>query len=184
MKTLVLDIDGVLTNVFTDRLDEAFGPAQYPHEYDLRLSRPANVISIAGVLCDNFYYRSAVPINLAVYGVNSIRAHFNQRDIRIIACTARPEEVRGCTISFLTSINMPIDGLEHVEFKNKPAVIAKMNPDMVIDDAPHHVELLRHLGIKCMVFDQVWNKKVANPRLNGWEEWRRVCSAMEEGDRV
>lgn len=180
MKTLVLDIDGVLTNVFTDRLNEKFGPAYFPREYDLRLSRPDVAELMGATLDDPWFYSDAKPIDLAVWGVNSIRSMFNIRHIDIFVVTARPEKVKGCTISFLTSINMPVDGVKHVPFQSKPRFIHEMNPDMVIEDAPHHTEALRTLGVPYMIFDQPWNQGAIGPRLNSWADWRKVVEGMDK----
>ena len=68
------------------------------------------------------------------------------------------------TVEWLDSAGIPYRDLCFLG--QKPQVAA----DAYVDDAPHNVEALRAAGDDVIVFDQPYNRAVAGPRAQGWEE--------------
>ncbi len=68
------------------------------------------------------------------------------------------------TVAWLDANNIPYRDLCFLG--RKPEVEA----DLYVDDAPHNVEALREHGNEVLVFDQPYNKAVADPRVRSWDE--------------
>lgn len=62
---------------------------------------------------------------------------------------------------------------------DKPQVGA----DAYIDDAPHNIEALRASGNTAIVFDQPWNREVADPRVADWGEVEQMVAELVASTR-
>jgi 5'-nucleotidase len=50
----------------------------------------------------------------------------------------------------------------------------EVDADIYLDDAPHNITALRAAGHRAVVFDQPYNRGVADPRARGWDDVERL----------
>jgi len=80
------------------------------------------------------------------------------------------------TVAWLDDVGIPYRDLCFLG--QKPQVEA----DAYIDDAPHNVEALRSAGNDVIVFDQPYNRDVADPRASSWPEVERLVLELVLAD--
>lgn len=84
------------------------------------------------------------------------------------------------TVAWLDAVGIPYRDLCFLG--RKPEVEA----DLYVEDAPHNVEELRAAGNAVVVFDQPYNRELADPRALGWPDVERLVLDMrlERGEAV
>jgi 5'-nucleotidase len=84
------------------------------------------------------------------------------------------------TVAWLDAVGIPYRDLCFLG--RKPAVEA----DLYVEDAPHNVDELRAAGNDVVVFDQPYNRQLAEPRAATWLDVERLVLEMrlERGDAV
>lgn len=103
---------------------------------------------------------------------------YGRYDVSIV--TSRPEEARQATRMWLWQMRFIYHG-DLVFTDDK----ASLDGDILIDDAPHHILAWAATGRLAIVFDQPWNREVADTdfikRAVGWDEVVRIVREVSDG---